>query len=152
MPHQKPDRPWDVLYIPIDPADVGRSYKAIIRINSQSGKGGVAYVLEHEFGFQLPKLMHKEIGKIINHVADAEGTELTPQKIHEVFRREYIEQTDPVLTLLSFKPGYPIEADRPDNKRETSFTCRAEINFKGQPITIDGQGNGPIAGFVFWPL
>ncbi|HWZ95679.1 MAG TPA: 2-isopropylmalate synthase, partial [Opitutaceae bacterium] len=81
---QKPGAPWDVLYIPIDPADIGRSYKAIIRINSQSGKGGVAYVLEHEFGFQLPKLMHKEIGKIINHVADAEGTELTPQKIHDI--------------------------------------------------------------------
>jgi 2-isopropylmalate synthase len=63
---QTPGAPWDVLYIPIDPADVGRSYKAIIRINSQSGKGGVAYVLEHEFGYLLPKLMHKEIGKIVN--------------------------------------------------------------------------------------
>ena len=60
---QQPGAPWDVLYIPIDPADIGRSYKAIIRINSQSGKGGVAYVLENEFGFQLPKLMHKEIGR-----------------------------------------------------------------------------------------
>ena len=83
-----PDEPWDVIYIPIDPADIGRSYKAIIRINSQSGTGGVAYVLEQEFGFQLPKLMHKEIGRIVNDVADAKGTELTPQEIHEAFRRE----------------------------------------------------------------
>ncbi|HNW42046.1 MAG TPA: 2-isopropylmalate synthase, partial [Opitutaceae bacterium] len=79
---QQPGKPWDVLYIPIDPADVGRSYKAIIRINSQSGKGGVAYVLEHEYGYQLPKAMHKEIGKLVNDVADAKGTELTTEEIH----------------------------------------------------------------------
>jgi 2-isopropylmalate synthase len=137
-----------VLYIPIDPADVGRSYKAIIRINSQSGKGGVAYVLEHEFGFQLPKLMHKEIGKIINHVADAEGTELTPQKIHEIFRREYLEQIDPVLTLQSFEPGPPTTTVGPNNKRQTFYTCSAEIDFNGQPIKISGIGNGPIDAFV----
>src|ERR1019366_5866830 len=68
LAQQKPGKPWDVLYIPIDPADIGRSYRAIIRINSQSGKGGVAYVLEKEFGFQLPKLMHKEIGRTINNL------------------------------------------------------------------------------------
>ncbi|HXC02860.1 MAG TPA: 2-isopropylmalate synthase [Opitutaceae bacterium] len=145
---QKPGAPWDVLYIPIDPADVGRSYKAIIRINSQSGKGGVAYVLEHEFGFQLPKLMHKEIGKIINNVADAEGTELTPKTIHEIFRREYLEQIDPVLTLQSFEPGTPITSTMSGTKRQTFYTCRAEIEFKGQPRTIDGIGNGPIDAFV----
>src|ERR1700704_3856447 len=93
---QKPDAMWDVVYIPIDPADLGRSYKAIIRINSQSGKGGVAYVLEHEFGYALPKLMHKEIGRIINDVADTKGTELTAAEVHEVFRREYLERTAPV--------------------------------------------------------
>src|SRR5476651_82165 len=98
---QTPGAPWDVLYIPIDPADIGRSYKAIIRINSQSGKGGVAYVLEHEFGFQLPKPMHKEIGRIINEVADKQGTELSPPQIHHVFIREYLEQIGP-LALQHF--------------------------------------------------
>src|SRR6185295_12490757 len=93
---QKPNEPWDVLYIPIDPADVGRSYKAIIRINSQSGKGGVAYVLEHEFGYQLPKLMHREIGRIINDLADAKGTELQSAEIHEVFVREYLNPREPL--------------------------------------------------------
>jgi 2-isopropylmalate synthase len=83
LAHQKPGKPWDVLYIPIDPADIGRSYRAIIRINSQSGKGGVAYVLEQEFGYQLPKLMHKEIGRIVNDLADAKGTELTSADIRD---------------------------------------------------------------------
>jgi 2-isopropylmalate synthase len=134
---QKPGAPWDVLYIPIDPADVGRSYKAIIRINSQSGKGGVAYVLEHEFGFQLPKLMHKEIGKIINHVADAEGTELTPQKIHEVFRREYLDRTTPVA-LQHFKT----------TERDSMVKCEVALTIDSQPHKLTGCGNGPIDAFV----
>src|SRR5256886_16666844 len=87
---------WQVPYLPIDPADVGRSYKAIIRINSQSGKGGVAYVLEHEFGYALPKLMHKEIGKIVNDLADTKGTELTPAELHDLFRHEYLERAAPL--------------------------------------------------------
>jgi 2-isopropylmalate synthase len=134
---QKPGAPWDVLYIPIDPADIGRSYKAIIRINAQSGKGGVAYVLEHEFGFQLPKLMHKEIGKIINNVADAEGTELTPQKIHEVFRREYLDRAAPVA-LQHFKT----------TERDSTVKCDVAVTIDGQPHKLAGSGNGPIDAFV----
>jgi 2-isopropylmalate synthase len=82
-----------VLYIPIDPADIGRSYKAIIRINSQSGKGGVAYVWSTSSATTCRRLMHKEFGKIINDLADAKGTELTPQEIHDAFLREYIDRT-----------------------------------------------------------
>ncbi|HSY54732.1 MAG TPA: alpha-isopropylmalate synthase regulatory domain-containing protein, partial [Opitutaceae bacterium] len=134
---QKPGAPWDVLYIPIDPADIGRSYKAIIRINSQSGKGGVAYLLENEFGFQLPKLMHKEIGKIINHVADAEGTELTPQKIHEIFRREYLERTAPIA-LQHFKT----------TERDSTVKCEVALTIESQPHKLTGSGNGPIDAFV----
>ena len=134
---QKPGAPWDVLYIPIDPADVGRSYKAIIRINSQSGKGGVAYVLEHEFGFQLPKLMHKEIGKIINNVADTEGTELTPKTIHEIFRREYLDRTAPVA-LQHFKT----------TERDSTVKCDVTVTIDGQPHKLTGSGNGPIDAFV----
>jgi 2-isopropylmalate synthase len=134
---QKPGAPWDVLYIPIDPADVGRSYKAIIRINSQSGKGGVAYVLEHEFGFQLPKLMHKEIGKIINNVADTEGTELTPKTIHDIFRREYLDRTAPVA-LQHFKT----------TERDSTVKCESALTIDGQPHKLAGSGNGPIDAFV----
>jgi len=136
-PHQKPDRPWDVIYIPIDPADIGRSYKAIIRINSQSGKGGVAYVLENEFGYQLPKLMHKEIGKIVNDLADSKGAELSPQDIHDVFVREYIERATPVA-LTEFRT---IE-------RSSAVTCQADLLVYGQEKIVTGSGNGPIDAFV----
>lgn len=137
MPHQKPDRPWDVIYIPVDPADIGRSYKAIIRINSQSGKGGVAYVLENEFGYQLPKLMHKEIGKIVNDLADARGSELSPQDIHDVFVREYIDRASPVA-LREFRT---IE-------RSSAVTCQADLLAYGQEKIVTGVGNGPIDAFV----
>jgi len=136
MPFQKPGRPWDVLYIPIDPADVGRSYKAIIRINSQSGKGGVAYVLENEFGYQLPKLMHKEIGRIINDVADAKGTELQSSEIHEVFVAEYLTPREPLY----------LEHCQ-STERDSQVTCQAKIIYRGQSLTITGQGNGPIDAF-----
>ena len=134
---QPPDEPWDVLYIPIDPADIGRSYKAIIRINAQSGKGGVAYVLEHEFGYSLPKLMHKEIGKIINDVADAKGTELQPGDIHEVFRREYLERTAPI-TLQHFK----------STERDSDVSCVATLLLDGRSQQLTGDGNGPIDAFT----
>jgi len=134
---QKPDAPWDVLYIPIDPADIGRSYKAIIRINSQSGKGGVAYILEHEFGFSLPKLMHKEIGRIINDVADAKGTELTSADVNEVFRREYLDRVAPVA-LQQFKT----------TERDSAVKCEATLTIDGKTHELTGAGNGPIDAFV----
>ena len=134
---QKPGEPWDVIYIPIDPADLGRSYKAIIRINSQSGKGGVAYVLENESGYSLPKLMHKEMGKIINDYADTKGTELTPQEIHDVFHREYLARTSPV-TLQHFKT----------TERDSVVTCEAEIGVDKKLHTLTATGNGPIDAFV----
>jgi 2-isopropylmalate synthase len=134
---QQPGDPWEVLYIPIDPADIGRSYRAIIRINAQSGKGGVAYVLEHEFGYSLPKLMHKEIGRIINDVADARGTELPPADVHEVFRREYLERASPVA-LQHFKT----------TERDSDVSCEAALTIHGTPHRLTGQGNGPIDAFV----
>jgi 2-isopropylmalate synthase len=134
---QTPGAPWDVLYIPIDPADIGRSYKAIIRINSQSGKGGVAYVLEHEFGFQLPKLMHKEIGRIINDLADVTGRELTATEIHDAFIREYIDRVSPV-GLGEFHT----------TERAHQVTCEADLLIEGKPQRVTGSGNGPIAAFV----
>jgi 2-isopropylmalate synthase len=134
---QKPGAPWDVLYIPIDPGDLGRSYKAIIRINSQSGKGGVAYVLEHEFGYQLPKLMHKEIGRIINDLADSKKTELTPEEVHEAFRGEYIDRNEPVALI-----------DLQTIERTQQVTCQAHLLVHGVERITLGKGNGPIDAFV----
>jgi 2-isopropylmalate synthase len=136
--NQKPGAPWDVLYIPIDPADIGRSYKAIIRINSQSGKGGVAYILEKEFGFQLPKTMHKEIGRLVNDLADTKGAELTPADILAIFRREYIDQPGARLALQHFKTA----------ERDSTVKCEAGILIDGQPHRLSGSGNGPIDAFV----
>ena len=134
---RKPGTPWDVLYIPIDPADVGRSYRAIIRINSQSGKGGVAYVLEHEFGYHLPKLMHKEIGRLINDLADERGTELSPAEIHAAFRAEYLDRAGPVA-LQGFRT----------TERDSVVRCEAVLAVDGKTLTLAGQGNGPIDAFV----
>lgn len=139
-PHQKPGHPWDVIYIPIDPADIGRTYKAIIRINSQSGKGGVAYILETEFGYQLPKLMHKEIGKVINDLADRNGTELSPAEIHAAFQQEYIERATPALVLREFRT----------TERGAQVTSEAELIVRDAPapLRFAGTGNGPIDAFV----
>lgn len=134
---QAAGQPWDVLYIPVDPADIGRSYKAIIRINSQSGKGGVAYILEHEFGYQLPKLMHKEIGRTINELADSSGRELTPQEIHDAFIRDYIERATPIA-LMDFRTM----------ERANTVTCQADLLVEGVRRLISGTGNGPIDAFV----
>jgi len=134
---QRPGAPWDVLYIPIDPGDLGRSYKAIIRINSQSGKGGVAYVLEHEFGYQLPKLMHKEIGRIINDLADSKKTELTAGEIHEAFRHEYIDRKEPVALI-----------DLQTIERGQQLSCKAHLLVNGVERITLGKGNGPIDAFV----
>jgi len=137
LAQQKPGKPWDVLYIPIDPADIGRSYRAIIRINSQSGKGGVAYVLEKEFGYQLPKLMHREIGRVVNDLADAKGTELTSADILEAFQREYLGRTSP-LALEHFKTA----------ERDSKVKCEARVVLDGNPLRLAGSGNGPIDAFV----
>jgi 2-isopropylmalate synthase len=137
LAHQKPGKPWDVIYIPIDPSDIGRSYKAIIRINSQSGKGGVAYVLDQEFGFQLPKPMHKEMGRIVNDLADAKGTELSSGDIRDAFHREYLERKAPV-TLEHFKT----------TERDSTVKCEARILIEGKSHTLAGGGNGPIDAFV----
>jgi 2-isopropylmalate synthase len=137
LAHQKPGKPWDVLYIPIDPSDIGRSYRAIIRINSQSGKGGVAYVLEQEFGFHLPKPMHKEIGRIVNDLADAKGTELSSADIRDAFHREYLNRRAPV-SLEHFKT----------TERDSMVKCEARITVEGIPHTLSGAGNGPIDAFV----
>jgi 2-isopropylmalate synthase len=137
LAQQKPGKPWDVLYIPIDPSDIGRSYRAIIRINSQSGKGGVAYILEKEFGLQLPKLMHKEIGRTVNDLADRKGTELTSAEIRDAFHREYLDRTAPVA-LEHFKT----------TERDSTVRCEARIVANGTPRTLAGAGNGPIDAFV----
>ena len=124
---------WEVPYLPIDPEDVGRTYESIIRINSQSGKGGVAYILEKNFGYQLPKAMHPEIGKIIQALSDEKGVELNPNEILEVFKKTYFEAKEHI-SLVDFTHA---------SNSKTS-TCELTYTYKGETIIAQGVGNGPI--------
>jgi 2-isopropylmalate synthase len=132
------DALWDVPYLTIDPMDIGRSYEAIIRINSQSGKGGVAYVLDREFGFDLPKLMHPEVGNLIGKHADKLSKELSPAEIHDCFRLNFVNVSSP-LELISFSSA-------PVNKQ--TVRCEAEVRHAGKTLTLTGEGNGPISALV----
>ena len=129
---------WQVPYLSIDPQDIGRSYEAIIRINSQSGKGGVAYVLSREFGLDLPKPMHPEVGLLMNEKADSESRELAADEIYQAFKKEFLEIHSP-LELISYETN-KISAD--------DISCSAKIRCEDNELVITGQGNGPINAFV----
>jgi 2-isopropylmalate synthase len=129
---------WGVPYLPIDPAHVGRSYEAVIRVNSQSGKGGVAYIMEMEHGFSLPRRLQIEFSKTIQAVAEDTGTEITPVAMWDEFQAVYFP-AEPRLALRSH------ELITRDDDR-TTITAQATID--GKPVTLDGEGNGPIAAFV----
>ncbi|GMQ59739.1 2-isopropylmalate synthase [Vallitalea sediminicola] len=135
---------WEVPYLPINPSDIGREYEAIIRINSQSGKGGIAYILEAEYGYRLPKKMHPEVGKLIQRVTDKTGKELNPKEIFNIFNKEYFEQ-DSILSLNKFES---IIEDKDTKRKDVKVTVSAEVTFKGETKQIKGVGNGPIAAFV----
>jgi 2-isopropylmalate synthase len=131
------DGHWEVPYLLIDPQDIGRTYEAIIRINSQSGKGGVAYIMEGEFGFQLPKAMHPEFGRVINVLADKLGREVTSAEIYAAFEKEYLGRTSP----LEFKSMQTV-------MEETGTRATATVVVNGTEKTVEGRGNGPIDAFV----
>ena len=130
---------WEVPYLAIDPEDIGRDYEAIIRINSQSGKGGVAYILERDFGLDLPKAMHPEVGMVVNDTADHGSRELSPQEVHEVFIQEYVNLKAP-MELLSI--------EREDYSQSGEVKVDAEIRMNGKSNRLSGRGNGPISAFV----
>jgi 2-isopropylmalate synthase len=131
---------WEVPYLPIDPADLGRSYEAIIRINSQSGKGGIAYILKSDYGIDMPRLLQVEFSKVIQQIADETGKEIQSALIWDTFRKEYLENTSPITfqghTTLP-EPGHP-----------ELRLIDAKVTVNGQPRAISGHGNGPIAGYV----
>ena len=129
---------WRVPYLTIDPSDIGRSYEAIIRINSQSGKGGVAYVLSREFGLELPKAMHPEVGLVMSGKADSESRELAAEEIYETFKNELLEKQNP-LSLISYETN-KVSADE--------ITCSATVKINNEIQNISGRGNGPINAFV----
>ena len=129
----KDDALWEVPYLPIDPADVGRTYESVIRINSQSGKGGVAYILEKEYGYQLPKSMHPEIGNIVQSVADEKGQVLSSNEIFSIFENTYFKLKESI-SLVDFT----LSSDNKISK------CTLIYKYNGKEITATGEGNGPI--------
>jgi 2-isopropylmalate synthase len=133
------DQLWDVPYLPIDPQDIGRSYEAIIRINSQSGKGGVAYVLENEYGLKIPKSMQPELGGTVTALSDKVIRELSSAEIKEAFDREYVNRTDQIGL-----GDYTLS--RSHHTHEVLFTGTVEID--GEEIELLGRGNGPIDAFM----
>jgi 2-isopropylmalate synthase len=131
---------WEVPYLPIDPMDLGRTYEAVIRINSQSGKGGIAYILEKEHGLELPRRLQVEFSKIVQAIADGEGVELPAERLWEAFEREYLEGNGPYAFVEhKSKSG-------PGHSGEQEVTARILVD--GKAKSVSGHGNGPVDGFV----
>jgi 2-isopropylmalate synthase len=139
MAQQKPDTIWEVPYLPLDPADVGRNYDAIIRVNSQSGKGGMAYLLEHDYGFSLPRRMQIELSKIIQVVADETGSEIKSAEVYDLFRQHYLELNTP-YQYISHRMSQ-------DSAGQGEVDIEVTMQKDGQTITVAGKGNGPIDAF-----
>lgn len=137
------DDKWEVPYLLIDPRDIGCSYEAIIRINSQSGKGGVCYILGEDFGFDIPKPMMQQVGDFVNGEADKLGRELRPDEIYSIFAKEFVGREAPVK-LESYKMAYE-EGDIDEPK---SVKITAKLLICGDEKTVSARGNGPINALV----
>jgi 2-isopropylmalate synthase len=128
---------WEMPYLPIDPKDLGRSYEAVIRVNSQSGKGGISYLLESEYGLELPRRLQIEFSQVVQAVMDAQGREVTAADIWEIFRREYrLGEDAPALAQLS-------QADEGDGR----VRLTAEVSVPDRRVALEGRGNGPVDAF-----
>ncbi|WP_187973107.1 2-isopropylmalate synthase [Aquibium microcysteis] len=132
---------WEVPYLPIDPQDVGRTYEAIIRINSQSGKGGIAYILQADYGLNLPRNLQVEFSKDIQAITDSEGKELSSKRIHDRFLELYVAQPGGRLKFVDHHTY-------PDTAAKGRRIVEATILDGGREMTISGSGTGPIDGFV----
>ncbi len=135
------DPVWEVPYLPIDPQDVGRTYEAIIRINSQSGKGGIAYIMQQDYGLNLPRNLQVEYREEIQRITDEEGKELPSRRIYEHFIERYVTQPDARIRFVD----HHTFAD-PEHKGQRIVA--AEITDNGEVKRIEGRGNGPIDGFI----
>lgn len=133
---QKPDERWQVPYLPMDPADVGRTYESVVRVNSQSGKGGIAYLLERDYGLVLPRPLQIEFGQVVQQTMDTVGQELSSAALWQLFSCEYLQGSP--FKYLSHQ------------MQETSvgWEISAELEQNQQPLTIQGEGNGPIDAFL----
>jgi 2-isopropylmalate synthase len=137
--HPVEEHPWEVPYLPIDPKDVGRTYEAVIRVNSQSGKGGVAYVMKSEHQLDLPRRLQIEFSKVIQAVTDSHGGEVSPTEMWHAFAAEYLDRAAPLQVLHSRLAGQDGSND---------FEINAVVRVEDEERELVGRGNGPIAAFV----
>ena len=137
---RKEDDIWDMPYLPLDPKDLGRSYEAVIRVNSQSGKGGISYLLESEYGLELPRRLQIEFSQVVQTVMDATGKELTAQALFELFEREYGVRSIPA-------PQHQV-LEETQGVGGRLVKLAADVEVSGRSIKIQGAGNGPIDAFV----
>jgi len=132
---------WKIPYLHINPLDVGKKYEQLIRINSQSGKGGIAYVLEKDFGLRSPKAMHPELGVYVQALADKKGNEISSNEVYELFKEKFVQITEP-YKFISIEHINQSQS----NSNDTSIKIKIEINGKAEELT--GNGNGPISAVV----
>ena len=131
---------WEVPYLPIDPKDVGRDYEAVIRVNSQSGKGGVAYIMKTDHGINMPRAMQGEFSAVVQEVTDSEGGEVNSKNMWDIFATEYLDRTTPLEQVsTSIK-----NAETPD----ADTTLNVDVIYNGEKKSITGTGNGPIAAYA----
>ena len=134
---------WEVPYLPIDPADVGREYEPIIRINSQSGKGGTAFILANNYGIKMPKPMHPEFGAVVQKACDEKGKELTSEEVFDLFQKEYRNVNGPYRLA-----NYKIAEEKNEEDTLTTVHFTGTLKYKDEaPIQIEGYGNGPVGAF-----
>ena len=131
---------WKVPYLHVDPGDLGRKFERLIRINSQSGKGGVAWVLEQDYGLEIPKAMHGELGSAVQKYSDEVGREVSSQEVFDVFQKEFVEPKGP-YSLVGYWP-------RPDEANPTLVHGEIRVMVDGKPKTVIADGNGPISAFM----
>ncbi len=134
---QKPTSIWEVPYLPIDPADLGRAYDSVIRVNSQSGKGGIAYLLESTYGLVMPRRLQVEFSGVVQRYTDASGAEVTAQQLWTMFNEEYVQAADPIRLLTHHL-----------NEHGSEQGIRLELEIDGRPVSLRGEGNGPIDAAV----
>jgi 2-isopropylmalate synthase len=137
---QKPEALWEVPYLPIDPADVGRTYGSVIRVNSQSGKGGVAFLLERDYDIALPRRLQIEFSQAVQKVTDASGTEMTSEEIWRLFQQEYLQARSPIDYVSHHLSEDPT---RPDVQ-----TIQTRLRANGEEREVHGSGNGPLDAFL----
>jgi 2-isopropylmalate synthase len=138
---------WAVPYLPIDPKDVGRSYEAVIRVNSQSGKGGVAYLMKHEYNLDLPRRLQIEFSQVVQRVTDDQGGEVSPAELWRIFQDEYLPAAAGDAAGTSWG-RFALKGIRQTSDGNSSDQLSVDVVDAGTGVTLEGRGNGPIAAFV----